>query len=105
MSKFKMGDVVTLKSGGPRMTVQAADAVQGTVKLVYFTRHDPLPQCIGIAEDLVRLEPQAPALPAHSDNEELQQCIDVIREFNPSAAFDIRGDLAKNLRELLERGQ
>jgi len=35
-NKFKVGDVVRLKSGGPSMTVKDAESSPGTVECVWF---------------------------------------------------------------------
>lgn len=42
-SKFKIGDIVTLKSGGPRMTVTSFEQSSGKVSCTWFGQHDTKP--------------------------------------------------------------
>lgn len=39
-TEFKAGDVVVLKSGGPKMTVDDIDDIDGTVCCIWFEKND-----------------------------------------------------------------
>lgn len=54
MAKFKCGDVVTLKSGGPKMTVFAVNDDDRKYILCFFTEGKP-PATWGIYEELEQI--------------------------------------------------
>jgi len=62
MSKFQVGDVVWLKSGGPCMVVNEAGTThlgKGKVKCQWFTKIDEMREA-EFFEDLLVATPQAP---------------------------------------------
>ena len=61
-STFKIGDVVKLRSGGPRMTVAETGAASGSVLCHWFNRNDDVwsPQHAGFkADQLVQVTDDA----------------------------------------------
>ena len=52
---FQIGDVVVLKSGGPKMTVQYIDRKDGDVYCVWFPKADDEPKRFGFAPETLKM--------------------------------------------------
>ena len=63
MTNFKKGDVVWLKSGGPRMTVNYKTA-NGSLSCVWFDENNKMCNGNFFAEALTDQDPKAPLMPS-----------------------------------------